>query len=417
MPKSRESLTKRPFDVVVWGATGFVGALIADYLKSNDGRGKVRWALAGRNRDKLEALKKQLGRKAADREILVADTADRAALDDLTGQARVILTTVGPYAKYGSELVAACARNGTDYVDLAGETPWIQRMIDAHQDEAVESGARIVPCCGFDSIPSDLGVFFLNNEVKRLTGAPCKSISMRVKAMKGGASGGTVASMVNIIEEATKDSSVAKMLSNPYALNPKDKRTGPRQPGTTPVQYDRNAKAWIGPFVMAAINTRVVHRSNAVMDYAYGKDFLYDEAMITGRGIVGGAASLALTGALGTFAAATAFGPTRGLLTSYVLPKPGEGPSQEQRERGMFDLRFYGKGVDGKVYQARVTGDRDPGYGSTAKMISEAAICLGDEVSRDEVPGGFWTPASAMGTKLIDRLVRNAGLTFDMVDA
>lgn len=417
MPKSRESLTNRPFDVIVWGATGFVGALIADYLKSNDGRGKVRWALAGRNRDKLEALKKQLGRKAADREILVADTADRAALDDLTGQARVILTTVGPYAKYGSELVAACARNGTDYVDLAGETPWIQRMIDAHQDEAVESGARIVPCCGFDSIPSDLGVFFLNNEVKRLTGAPCKSISMRVKAMKGGASGGTVASMVNIIEEATKDSSVAKMLSNPYALNPKDKRTGPRQPGTTPVQYDRNAKAWIGPFVMAAINTRVVHRSNAVMDYAYGKDFLYDEAMITGRGIVGGAASLALTGALGTFAAATAFGPTRGLLTSYVLPKPGEGPSQEQRERGMFDLRFYGKGVDGKVYQARVTGDRDPGYGSTAKMISEAAMCLGDEVSRDEVPGGFWTPASAMGTKLIDRLVRNAGLTFDMVDA
>ena len=290
-------------------------------------------------------------------------------------------------------------------------------MIDAHQDEAVESGARIVPCCGFDSIPSDLGVLFLNNEVRKLTGAPCTSIKMRVKAMKGGASGGTIASMVGIIEEATKDRSIAKMLSNPYALNPKDQRTGPKQPGTTPVGYDRDAKAWIGPFVMAAINTRIVHRSNALLDYAYGKDFLYDEAMETGRGIIGGAASMALTGGLGAFAAATAFGPTRNLLTNYVLPKPGEGPSADQRERGMFDLRFYGKGKDGKTYVARVTGDRDPGYGSTAKMISESAICLGDEISQDEVPGGFWTPASAMGTKLIDRLVKNAGLTFDMIDA
>jgi short subunit dehydrogenase-like uncharacterized protein len=417
MARPRDNGTNKPFDIVVWGATGFVGALIADYLKSNDEHGKVRWALAGRNRDKLDALKKQLGRKAADREIIVADTSDPKSLDDLTGQTRVILTTVGPYAKFGSELVAACARNGTDYVDLAGETPWIQRMIDAHQDEAVESGARIVPCCGFDSIPSDLGVLFLNNEVHKLTGAPCTSIRMRVKAMKGGASGGTVASMVNIIEEATKDRAVAKMLGNPYALNPKDQRTGPKQPGTNPVQYDRDAKAWIGPFVMAAINTRIVHRSNALQDYAYGKDFLYDEAMETGRGIIGGAASMALTGGLGAFAAATAFGPTRRLLTNYVLPKSGEGPTAEQREQGMFDLRFYGKGKDGKTYVARVTGDRDPGYGSTAKMISESAICLGDEISRDDVPGGFWTPASAMGTKLIDRLVRNAGLTFDMIDA
>ena len=326
-----------------------------------------------------------------------------------------MLTTVGPYAKFGSEIAAACAKNGTDYCDLAGETPWIQRMIDAHQADAEASGARIVPCCGFDSIPSDLGVLFLNNEVKKRTGAPCVSISMRVKAMKGAASGGTIASMVNIIEEATRDRAVAKALGNPYALNPTGERRGPRQPGGMPVQYDADAKAWIGPFVMAAINTRVVHRSNALMDHAYGREFLYDEAMITGKGVLGGAASLALTGGLGAFAAATAFWPTRQLLTRFVLPKAGEGPNAAARERGMFELLFIGKAKDGRIFKARVTGDRDPGYGSTAKMISEAAICLATEVDREQVGGGFWTPASAMGVKLIARLKRNAGVTFEML--
>ncbi|MEQ1755531.1 MAG: saccharopine dehydrogenase NADP-binding domain-containing protein [Micropepsaceae bacterium] len=416
MARQRDSGTNKPFDIILWGATGFVGALVAGYLVSNDENGKIQWALAGRNRDKLEALKKQLGKKASARAVLVADTSDPKSLDDLVSQTRVILTTVGPYARFGSELVAACARNGTDYCDLAGETPWIQRMIDAHQEEAEESGARIVPCCGFDSIPSDLGVLFLNNEVRKRTGAPCTFIKMRVKAMKGGASGGTVASMVNIVEEATRDRAVAKMLSNPYALNPKDQRKGPRQPGSTPIGYDSDARAWIGPFVMAAINTRVVHRSNALMNCAYGKEFRYDEAMMTGKGLLGGAASIALTGALGAFAAATAFGPTRGLLTRYVLPKAGEGPSETAREKGMFDLLFIGQARDGQIFRARVTGDRDPGYGSTAKMISEAAICLAHETDHKDVPGGFWTPASAMGTRLIDRLVRNAGLTFDMLE-
>jgi short subunit dehydrogenase-like uncharacterized protein len=407
--------SNKPFDVVVWGASGFVGALIAEYLVRDSGGSKVSWALGGRNKEKLEALKASLGKQAADIPVVVADTSDAASLDALVSQAKVVLTTVGPYAKYGSALVAACARNGTDYCDLAGETPWIQRMIDLHQAEAEASGARIVPCCGFDSIPSDLGVYFLNEEVKKLTGAPCTSISMRVKAMKGGASGGTIASMVNIIEEATRDRSIARELSNPYALNPKDQRTGPPQEGPTPVRYDGDAKAWIGPFVMAAINTRVVHRSNALMGYAYGRGFRYDEAMITGSGVLGGAASVALTGGLGAFAAATAFSPTRNLLTRYVLPKPGEGPSAQARETGFFDLRFYGKSQDGRIHVAKVTGDRDPGYGSTAKMISEAAICLADEVPAEEVGGGLWTPASAMGQKLITRLVRNAGLTFEML--
>ena len=414
MAKRRDGSNK-PFDIVLWGATGFVGALIAEYMCANDGDGQIKWALAGRNRVKLEALKAKLGKAAADVPVIVADTGDAASLKSLVSQTKVVLTTVGPYAKFGSELLAVCARNGTDYCDLAGETPWLARMIEAHQAEAEESGARIVPCCGFNSIPSDLGVLFLNNEVKKRTGAPATAIKMRVKAMKGGASGGTIASMVNIIEEATRDRAVARVLSNPYALNPKNDRKGPPQPGAVPVQYDADVPAWIGPFVMAAINTRVVHRSNALMNYAYGRDFRYDEAKITGKGVIGGAASMALTGGLGVFAAATAFGPTRSLLTRFVLPKAGEGPSAAAREAGMFDLLFIAKAKDGRAFKARVTGDRDPGYGSTAKMISEAAICLANDVDRKAVPGGLWTPASAMGTRLIDRLQRNAGLTFEIV--
>ena len=288
-------------------------------------------------------------------------------------------------------------------------------MIDTHQEDAEESGARIVPCCGFDSIPSDLGVLFLNDEVKKRTGSPCKSVRMRVISMKGGASGGTIASMMNMAEEVFRDERVMDAMSNPFALNPKGERKGPRQPGLMPVRFDRDANAWTAPFVMAAINTRVVHRSNALMDYAYGRDFTYDEAIVTGGPVVGAPAALAVTGAMGAFGLAAVVPPTRALLNRFVLPKPGEGPTPAQRERGRYDLLFIGTGVDGKTYKARVTGDRDPGYGSTAKMIAEAAICL-NEAAPGEPAGGFWTPASAMGQRLIERLRSNAGLTFGMVE-
>lgn len=406
---------QKPYDVIVVGATGYVGALIAEYLATSYRGNEVRWAIAGRSRSKLEALKSSLGKTAEGLAIIEANTDDEAALDALTAQARVILTTVGPYAKYGSKLVAACARSGTDYCDLAGEAPWIQRMIDTHQEDAEESGARIVPCCGFDSIPSDLGVLFLNDEVKKRTGSPCKSVRMRVISMKGGASGGTIASMMNMAEEVFRDERVMDAMSNPFALNPKGERKGPRQPGLMPVRFDRDANAWTAPFVMAAINTRVVHRSNALMDYAYGRDFTYDEAIVTGGPVVGAPAALAVTGAMGAFGLAAVVPPTRALLNRYVLPKPGEGPTPAQRERGRYDLLFIGTGVDGKTYKARVTGDRDPGYGSTAKMIAEAAICL-NEAAPGEPAGGFWTPASAMGQRLIERLRSNAGLTFGMVE-
>jgi short subunit dehydrogenase-like uncharacterized protein len=406
---------QKPFDVIVVGATGYVGALIAEYLATSYRGNEVRWAIAGRNRAKLEALKTSLGKPAEGLTILEADTDDEDALDALTAKGRVILTTVGPYAKYGSKLVAACVRSGTDYCDLAGEAPWIQRMIDTHQAEAEESGARIVPCCGFDSIPSDLGVLFLNDEVKKRTGSPCSAVRMRVMSMKGGASGGTIASMMNMAEEVFRDERVRDAMSNPFALNPQGDRKGPRQPGSMPVRYDQDAKAWTAPFIMAAINTRVVHRSNAVMDYAYGRDFTYEEAMVTGGSLLGAPTALAVTGAMGAFGLAAVVPPTRALLNRFVLPKPGEGPTPEQRERGRFDLLFIGTSVDGKTYKARVTGDRDPGYGSTAKMISEAALCL-NACEPGAPEGGFWTPASAMGQTLIERLRANAGLTFGMVD-
>ena len=410
---------KRPaegvrYDVILVGATGYVGALIADYLAARDGDNAVRWAMAGRSASKLEAVKASLGARGERIATIVADTSNRAEMDALVAQTKVVLTTVGPYAKYGSELVAACAAAGTDYCDLTGEAPWIAKMIDAHQAEAEASGARIVPCCGFDSIPSDLGVLFLNEAVRKLTGKPCTAIRMRVKSMKGGASGGTIASMMNIVEEATRDPAVRKMLGNPYALNPEGERKGPRQPGAVPVTYDKDAGSWTAPFVMAGINTRVVQRSNALMNYAYGRDFLYDEAMLTGGGLFGAPAAVALTGAMGAFGLAAAFSPTRAFLNNYVLPKPGQGPTAEQRERGSYDLLFVGIAADGRTFKARVTGDRDPGYGSTAKMISEAAICL-SELGED-VGGGFWTPASALGLPLIERLREHAGLTFEMVD-
>lgn len=414
MAKRKRGAESPRYDIILVGATGYVGALIAEYLTGRAGNNAVRWAMAGRSASKLDAVKTSLGPRGERVATIVADTSNRAEMDALVAQTKVVLTTVGPYAKYGSELVAACAAAGTDYCDLTGEAPWIQKMIDAHQDEAEASGARIVPCCGFDSIPSDLGVFFLNEEVRKVTGKPCTAIRMRVTSMKGGASGGTIASMMNLVEEATRDAAVRSVLANPYALNPTGERKGPRQPGAIPVTYDGAAGSWTAPFVMAGINTRVVHRSNAVMNYAYGRDFQYDEAMLTGGGLLGAPAAVALTGAMGAFGLAAAFSPTRAFLNRFVLPKPGQGPTAEQRERGSYDLLFVGTAADGRVFKARVTGDRDPGYGSTAKMISEAAICLSE--LGDDVAGGFWTPASAMGGALIERLREHAGLTFEMVD-
>lgn len=404
----------RPYDIVVVGASGFTGRLVVEYLADRYPVGApIRWAVAGRNREKLESVIAESCTTGALPAIIVADSHDANALRQLARNTRVVLTTVGPYAKYGSELVAACVASGTHYCDLAGEAQWIRKMIVEHQSDAVQSGARIVHSCGFDAIPSDIGVFYLQREARAASGAPCEEIVLLVRAMKGGASGGTLASMLNVVEEAQADRKIARILADPYGLNPPDERQGPDGADQHGVRYCAVAGVWTAPFVMAAINTRIVRRSNALLDYAYGRDFRYSEATSTGSGPGGWLKSVMMTAGLATFMLACSFSVTRSGLVKRMLPAPGQGPSRQQRENGFFDLRLFGKMTNGEILRARVSGDRDPGYGSTSKMLSETALCLA--IDKLETGGGFWTPASAMGQVLMDRLTANAGLTFELL--
>jgi len=403
----------RRLDIVVFGATSFVGQILCRYLVQRHGTdGELRWAIAGRNADKLQST---AGETGADVEQIVADASDPAAMADLVADTCVVISTVGPYALYGSALVEAAAEAGTDYCDLTGEPQWMQKMIDAHGAAARASGARIVHTCGFDSIPSDLGVWFTQQQAIAKFDTHCSSIAMRVKAMKGGASGGTIASGMNVMDEVANDPALRKVLANPYALAPADMRTGPKQPNVTiPTNRDASGE-WVAPFVMASINTRVVQRSHALLGRPWGDDFLYDEAMMMGDGAVGAAKAAALTGGLGGFMAVAAVGPIRKLLKNYVLPKPGTGPSPEEQQAGFFDLRFFGETAAGQKIVTKVTGDADPGYGSTAKMLGEAAVALLD-LDRAETTGGFHTPTTAFADDLIGRLVEHAGLSFSVLD-
>lgn len=404
----------REFDVVIMGATGFTGRLVAEHLLARHGAdGDLRWALAGRSESKLEDIRDGLGDRAAALPLIVADSHDRESLDRLVQRTRVICTTVGPYALHGSDLVAACCAHGTDYCDLSGEVPWMRKMIDQHAEAAKNSGARIVHCCGFDSIPSDMGVWFLQRAAVEKFGKPLERVRLRVKAAKGGLSGGTFASMLNIVEESRRDPETAKVLKNPFALCPPDRRKGPRQPYVSGPKFDAAIGSWMAPFIMAAINTRVVHRANALQDFAYGEGFRYDEAVLTGKGLGGRAKATMVSLGMGAFALGAALGPTRSLLKKMVLPKPGEGPSAEQREAGFFNIIVEGRTSEGNALRARVKGDRDPGYGSTSKMIGEAAVCLARDLGED-VQGGFWTPSTALGRHLQDRLEAHAGVTFDI---
>ncbi len=400
--------TTKEYDIIVWGSTGFTGKLVVDYMMSNYAQGNLKWAIAGRNKDKLESI-----RGDQDIDVLQADAHDAGSLNELVQKTRVILTTVGPYARYGSELVAACVEYGTHYCDLTGEVHWMKEMIQRHQDQAKQSGARIVHTCGFDSIPSDLGVYFLQKHMQQLYGVPAQQIKFRTRAFKGGFSGGTVDSMMAMMEAAKSDSSIMTTIEDPYALNNHHRGLDGRD--NNQHFYDEDFKSWVAPFVMAAINTRVVRRSNELLGEAYGHDFRYDEGTLVKDGIPGmlGAAAIAMgTGAMNTLAALT---PTRKLL-QQVMPKPGHGPSEETIENGFFEIELIAKHPNdaSKDLRAIVKGDKDPGYGSTSKMISESAVCLAqDDLS---VGGGFWTPASAMGDQLLERLPANAGVTFTLID-
>ncbi len=408
-------MNNREFDIVVWGATGFTGCLVAEYLCKRYGvGGDLRWCIAGRNEDKLQTLRQTLGDAAASLEILVADSADAASMRDLAERTSVVLTTVGPYALYGSELVAACVEAGTHYCDLAGEVQWIRKMIDLHHERAQQTGARIVHCCGFDSVPMDIGVWFLQEQARQLHGEYCQSITMLVKATKGAASGGTIASMLNIIKESREDRATARILVHPYSLNPEGERDGPDQRDQQKVIYNEAAQCWTAPFVMAAVNTKVVRRSHALAGYPYGRDFRYSEAVATGAGMSGWLKGTGMTAGLAGLVLGGSFAATRSMLEKFVLPKPGEGPDSELRESGFFNLMQIGELPDGGLIRTRITGDQDPGYGSTSKMLSECAVCL----SKDELDssGGILTPAAAMARPLLERLRTNAGLSFELRD-
>jgi len=405
----------REFDLIVMGATGFTGQLLAEYLLERHGAaGDLRWALAGRSESKLKSVRSTLGEAAAALPLVVADSHDRGSLDALAARTRVVCSTVGPYALHGSDLVAACVASGTDYCDLTGEAPWIRQMIDRHQSDAEASGARLINSCGFDSVPSDLGVWFLQQQATERFGQPCTRIRMGVERMRGTMSGGTSDSMINIIEETRANPEVARIASSPYALCPPDQRSGPRQPYVKKPVFDEHLNSWLAPFIMAAINTRIVHRSHALQGRPWGDEFIYDEATMTGQGFAGRRRAWGMTLGLGGFALGASFGATRKLLKKR-LPKAGEGPSRTQREKGYFRLLFDGRTADGQGLQVRVTGDRDPGYGSTSKMLGEAAVAL-TELPADARAGGFWTPSTALAESLKPRLVEHAGLTFTVLD-
>ena len=405
----------REFDVIVWGATGFTGALVAEYLRDQYGvGGDLSWAIAGRNPGKLAQLKDGLGESCGALPMLQADSHDLESLNEMAARTTVVITTVGPYALHGADLVAACVENGTHYCDLAGEAHFIRRMIDAHDERARQTGARIVHCCGFDSVPMDIGAWFLQQEAHKRYGAWCESIKLLVKASKGGPSGGTIASMLNLIKDSRENKDVIRVLLDPYGLNPEGERKGPDGREQHDIRFNEDVDAWTAPFVMAAINTRVVRRSHALLGYPWGKGFRYDEAVITGKGVAGRLKAAMLSAGLGGIVLGASFGFTRKILQRWVLPEPGEGPTKEQRETGFFNLMQIGRLPDGKLIRTRITGDRDPGYGSTSKMLSECAVCLAsDEL---ETGGGVWTPASAMAEPLLRRLTENAGLSFDVVD-
>ena len=384
--------TDREFDAVVYGATGYTGRLVADYLLQTYGAsGEVKWAMAGRSADKLAEVKALIG-APADLPTIVADAHDAAALQAMAGRARVVITTAGPYQLYGSDLVAACATNGTDYVDLTGESNWIAAMIAAHQDEAKASGARLVFSCGFDSIPFDMGVWFVEREAAKRFGAPASRVRGRMRAMKGGLSGGTMASGIATMAAVQKDPSIGKLLADPFALTPGF--VGPRQPdGDTPYE-DKVTGSWVATFMMAGINTKAVHRTNFLLGHPWGEDFRYDEMMMVDGPPRDGGGSPGF-----------AFG---------APLKPGEGPTPEERESGFYDILFIAEAADGRTVRAAVKGDRDPGYGSTSKILAEAGLALAFDVSRETTPGGCWTPASAMAEALMARLPSKAGLTFEV---
>jgi short subunit dehydrogenase-like uncharacterized protein len=373
------------FDIVVYGATGFTGRLVAEHLQKRfGGNGEVKWAMAGRDARKLAEVRDIIGAPQST-PLVVADAFDGQVLREMAKRTKAVVTTAGPYQLYGSELVAACAATGTDYLDLSGETHWMRTMIDQHEAEAKRTGARILHSCGFDSIPFELGVYFVQELAKKKFGHTVPRVKSRVRELRGALSGGTFASGQATREAAKLDPGIVRLLLDPFTLTPGFR--GADQPRGDKVEHDEDAGAQVSPFFMSAINSKNVHRSNLLQGHAYGTDFAYDEMAVVGAG---GAAEFVLPDAASA-------------------PKPGEGPSKQDREAGYYDILVVGIDKSGGRVRAGVHGKKDPGYGSTSMIMAETAVCLLKHGAN--VSGGVWVPAAALGMALVNQLQAHAGLS------
>lgn len=382
------------FDIVVFGASGYTGRLVAEYLSQEYGDDELSWAMAGRSLEKLAAVRQEMGISDTVA-LLEVDIGDPSSVRNMVQACKVLITTVGPYQLYGDEIVKQCAEQGTDYVDLTGEPGWMHGTIAKYGAAAKASGARIVHSCGFDSIPFDLGVFNLQQHAIAKTGQPIATVKGRVRAMNGSFSGGTIASMRATMAAVASNPEIIGILTNPFALT--EGFTGPEQPAGAAPQYDEELGSWSAPFIMAPINTKNIHRSNFLLGHRYGEDFRYDEMLLTGDGEQGKA--------IAEFVA-------KDDSVAKSELQPGDGPTKEERENGNYDAIFAGMSSDGELMISSVQGDRDPGYGSTSKMLAEAAMCL---LKNPELAsGGLWTPAAALGEALVERLEAHAGLTFQI---
>lgn len=405
------------YDLLVYAASSFVGQLLCEYLDSHfnqAGQESLNWIIAGRNQQKLEQLSQRLHYRP---DIKAVDASNKEGLLQAFSETKVVVTCAGPYALYGESVLSACIESSTDYCDLCGEVQWIKAMQDKYHAQAQASGARIIHCCGFDSLPSDLGVYYSQKMALQTFGRYSKKISMRVRALRGTASGGTIASMVNIAREAAGNKHTRRLLANPYALCDEQALGSPALQQTA--KFDLTFMRWTAPFVMASINTPIVLRSNALQDYPYGRDFCYDEAIISGKGWRGWMKASSLAATLGTFFIAAGIKPSRELLEKYLLPKPGTGPSDLAQKSGFFDLRFCAFDESGRQMRVKVTGQGDPGYASTSKMLGQACASIALDFhqgnNKTGAKGGFWTPASFFADALIARLQSQAEIKFELM--
>jgi short subunit dehydrogenase-like uncharacterized protein len=410
----------RPYDVVVWGATGVAGRLLAEYLAEQHHPDELSLVIGGRDEERLAAVAADLCSETAWEEVpqVLGDATDPESLRAIARDTHVVATTVGPYTKYGRPLVEACIETGTDYCDLTGEVNWVRETVDRFHDAASEAGTRIVHSCGFDSVPADLGTLLVQTHARETHGAPCDQVRIYLARASGGVSGGTLASAAELFGAASEDPVARETLRNPYSLAPPGERDGVDRGQQRLARKDRLTGEWTAPSPMAPVNERIVRRSNALLDYPYDREFRCSEVIPTGRSLLGAVTSGVVAGGLGLFSAAMSVAPVRSALTRFVFPDPGEGPSERQMENGHFTVRVRGRGTaaDGPfTVEAEFGADRDPGYGATARMLGESAMCLLRDETDTPLDGGVLTPASGIGLPMADRL-REVGFRISVED-